>query len=206
LIITSKNFNPDWSEYYKAVAGRPPRQTIITALNHFEAEEPLETRYRFAVDLGCGEGRDTVFLLKHGWYVLAIDDQPKAFEYLLSRPDLEGHYLLETRVARFEETSWPETDLINASNSLPFCSPESFPKLWKQIVHSIRQNGRFAGQFFGERETLAKYTTLTHHTDKQVKKLFQNFKIEYFEETEQDKQTPFGYKHCHMFHVVAQKR
>lgn len=198
------SFNPNWSDYYKFVAGRSPRETLIAALNYFEAEPSLVKR-QFTVDLGCGEGRDTVELLRRGWYVLAIDKQPEAFQHLLSRTDLQATDHLEIRLARFEETNWPEADLINASNSLPFCPPESFPVLWEQIVQSIRPGGRFAGQFFGEREALARYPTLTHHTIKQIETLFHFFEIEYFKEVEHDKQTPFGYKHCHLFHVVARK-
>ncbi|MEJ1932020.1 class I SAM-dependent methyltransferase [Nostoc sp. NIES-2111] len=33
---------------------------------------------RFAVDLGCGDGRDTVELLRRGWRVLGIDGAQEA--------------------------------------------------------------------------------------------------------------------------------
>ncbi|MGQ9869558.1 hypothetical protein [Leptodesmis sp.] len=43
---------------------------------------------RVAVDLGCGDGRDTVELLRRDWQVLAIDGEPQAIARLLERPDI----------------------------------------------------------------------------------------------------------------------
>ena len=60
----------DWTRYYDA-AGVDPRETLLDALARFD--EP-----GFAVDLGCGTGRDTFELLRRGWRVLAIDAQDEA--------------------------------------------------------------------------------------------------------------------------------
>lgn len=95
----SNVFERDWSAYYNAVVGRPPRDTLLAALARFEAEEST-TGLRFAVDLGCGDGRDTVELLRRGWRVLGIDGNKEAIARLLSRPDINSEYL-ETKVARF---------------------------------------------------------------------------------------------------------
>jgi trans-aconitate methyltransferase len=84
---TFKPFERDWLAYYQAVAGRPPRNTLLTALNYFEAEAPVDSP-RVAVDLGCGDGRDTVELLRRGWQVLAIDGEAQAIARLLERPDM----------------------------------------------------------------------------------------------------------------------
>jgi tellurite methyltransferase len=102
--------NPPWNAYYEAVAGRPPRETLIKALAQFDAE-PFLDRSRFAVDLGCGEGRDTAELLARGWQVLAIDGEEKAFEQLRQRL-LQGDRL-QTQTMRFEDLTLPAgVDLI----------------------------------------------------------------------------------------------
>lgn len=202
----SQSFDGNWPNYYQAVAGRPPRDTLLAALERFEAEQLDNKISRFAVDLGCGEGRDTVELLNRGWQVLAIDGHSEGISRLLSRPDLQHRDRLETRLARFQEASWPDADLINASFSLPFCPPELFSAMWDRIVRSLRHGGRFAGQLFGDQDEWATIPTNTHHTRAEAEALFQLFEIERFDEVEQDGETAVGkQKHWHLFHVVARK-
>lgn len=38
----------------------------------------------FAIDLGCGVGRDTIYLLHNGWKVLAIDKEDTK-EFILKK-------------------------------------------------------------------------------------------------------------------------
>lgn len=95
-------------------------------------------------------------------------------------------------------------DLVNASFSLPFCSPEYFGDFWEQIVLSLGNGGRFCGQFFGDRDSWASRTSMNHHTREQVEELLLPFKIEFFEEeyfwgkTALDEE-----KYWHIFHIVA---
>lgn len=183
-----------------------PRNTLLAALERFETEEPGKAG-REAVDLGCGEGRDTVELLRRGWRVLAIDAHPEAFEWMLARSDLQNVELLETKLAKFQDTIWPEADLVNASFALPFCPPEYFTELWDRIVRSLRPSGRFSGQLFGDRDDWAKIPTNTHHTRAQVEKLLESFEIEVFNEEESDGKTALQEpKHWHIFHIVARKK
>src|SRR5690606_17548951 len=100
----------------------------------------------FAIDLGCGEGRDSAELLRRGWRVLAIDGHESAFEFLRRRTDFPraarepGRF--ETRVAPMEDADLPPCDLLNASFSLPFVDPARFDVVWGRIVAAIRPGGR----------------------------------------------------------------
>src|SRR5262249_40433598 len=125
--------------------GRPPRPTLLEALARF----PADPTPRFAVDLGSGDGRDTVELLRRGWRVLAIDAEKRGLDRLVGRPDLAAPGLLETRCVRFEDAAWPPCDLVNSSFALPFCPPDRFAALWDRILRSLRPSGRFSGQLFG---------------------------------------------------------
>lgn len=198
--------NRDWSAYYNAVVGRPPRDTLLAALAHFDSENHAFTS-RFAVDLGCGEGRDTVEILRRGWRVLAIDGEPEAINRLLSRPDINPK-LLEVHLSRFERLILPPAvDLINASFSLPFCPPEYFPNLWTNIVISLRLGGRFCGQLIGNKDTWAIHSSMNHHTRAQVEVLLQPFEIESLEEEDHPGKTAIGEeKYWHIFHIVARKK
>ncbi len=197
----------DWSTYYNAVVGRPPRETLLAALARFDSENATK-KSQFAVDLGCGEGRDTVELLRRGWRVLAIDGEKEALNRLVCRPDMiPGH--LEIRQSRFEELILPEkaVDLVNASFALPFCSPEYFPSLWDKIVSSLRSGGRFCGQLFGDRDSWAIDPSMTNHTRAQVEALLQPFEIEMLEEEDHLGKTAIGEeKHWHIFQIVARKQ
>ncbi|MCJ8278495.1 MAG: class I SAM-dependent methyltransferase [Rivularia sp. ALOHA_DT_140] len=195
-----------WSQYYKAVANRPPRETLLTALSNFELEIPL-VQSKIAVDLGCGEGRDTVELLRRSWKVIAIDGQPEAIERLKNRCDIKTQFL-ETRIARFENIDLPlNVNLINASFSLPFCEPQSFPQLWNQIVSSLIPGGRLSGQLFGDRDSWADNSTMNFHTLSKIQLLLKHFEVELLKEEDHPGKTALGEeKHWHIFHIVARKK
>lgn len=198
MSTSEPNFQPDWEEYYDAIKGRPPRDTLLKALE-------IASTPRIAVDIGCGDGRDTVELLRRKWRVLAVDGEHRGITRLLQRPDLDTAYLT-TQVVRFEELQLPEADLINASFSLPFCPPVAFPALWDRIVTSLRSGGLFCGQLFGDRDSWAVYSSLTHHSRQQVEEMLQPFDIAMLEEEEHPGKTATGGdKYWHLFHIVARK-
>ncbi len=199
------NFETRWNQYYQAVEGRPPRSTLTRALEHHAADaHPLPP---FAVDLGCGDGRDTVELLRQGWRVLAIDGEPEAIARLRQRGDCDRTYL-ETRVQRFEDlTLPPDISLINASFCLPFCPPDAFPHLWEEIVVALTTGGRFCGQLFGNQDSWAAYPHITHHRRDQVDDLLAPFTVEWLEEENHPGRTALGEeKHWHLFNIVARRR
>ena len=196
----------DWSRYYDAAASGPPRETLLLALDRFDAEGPAARR---AVDLGCGEGRDTAEMLRRGWHVLAIDAEAEAVRRLESRADIpaEARRRLTTRVARFEQARWPEAHLVNASFALPFCPPPFFATLWKRRVASLPPGGRFSGQLFGDRDAWAANPELSFQTRAEVEVLLRPFEVERLDEIEEDGTVATGEpKHWHLFHVVARKR
>jgi len=192
-----------WADYYAATANRPPRRTLLDALARFgPAAAP-----RFAVDLGCGDGRDTIELLRRGWSVLAIDAEPAAIAGLEKRQDLPTGARLSCVCQRFEDAAWPEADLVNASFSLPLCPPERFGELWSRIVGSLKPGGRFAGQLYGERDDWAARQGMTHTDRSAAETLLRDLHVELFEEEETDATTPRGKpKHWHIFHIVALRK
>ena len=197
-----KNDPARWLKYYDATAGRPPRPTLIRALAGFS---PSSTQ-RHAVDLGSGDGRDTIELLRQGWSVLAIDAEPRGLERLRARPDLPATASLTCLCARFEAARWDAADLVNSSFALPFCPPERFADLWARISGSLKPGGRFAGQLFGERDQWAGRPGMTCLTRAAAERLLRDLVIEHFEEEETDGSTALGEpKHWHIFHVVARR-
>ncbi|WP_019503782.1 class I SAM-dependent methyltransferase [Pleurocapsa sp. PCC 7319] len=198
--MNSPTLKRDWKAYYDIVADRPPRKTILTALAAFEQPG-------IAVDLGCGAGRDTVEILRQNWAVLAIDREPDAIHRLLARPNLNT-LQLTTQIVGFEEVQLPKSvDLINASFSIPFCSPEVFPTLWNQIFNSLVTGGRFCGHLFGDRDSWGNSELINCFTRSQVETLLKPYEIELLEEEEHPGKTPLGEdRDWHIFHIVARKK
>jgi tellurite methyltransferase len=90
---------------------------------------------------------------------------------------------------------------------LPFLTPDVFDDVWSRIVSSLRVGSRFAGHFFGERDTWATHADRSHHTREQVESLLSTFDIEHLDEREYDGKTAVGVpKHWHIFEVAARKR
>ncbi|MBC7771427.1 MAG: class I SAM-dependent methyltransferase [Pyrinomonadaceae bacterium] len=197
----------DWDGYFKAVLGKPPRDTLLKALEHFDADPPSTPHTtRLAVDLACGEGRDTLELLNRGWRVHAIDMTRSGLDMLNQRVKPEQKHLLQTQLATFAASRWDACDFLNCSYALPFCPPADFDELWQRIVMSIKPGGRFAGQLFGERDTWSRSSHTLGHTRTQVEQLLSVFHVEMLNEEEKDDKTSMGdFKHWHVFHIVAKK-
>lgn len=194
-----------WEDYYEALEGREPHPLFVVALARFDAEITIAAGL-YAIDLGCGDGTETVTLLEAGWNVLAVDSEPAAIGHVRSKVRARFQHLLEVRVASFEDFDLPETDFVYAGYSLPFCKPERFDSLWVRISTCIRPGGRFAGQLFGIRDTWADEPDMTFHSAEQVNHLLEHgFEVERMREIEEDGRAVSGPKHWHIFEIIARK-
>jgi len=193
----------DWPGYFTSVLGKGARETLVAAMDAFAREGFAGG---LGVDIAAGEGRDTLEMLARGWRVLATDGHPDAFKLLWPRVPEDQRSRLTVQEADFAEMQVPLCDLVNASFALPFCRPSDFPVLWARIVAGIRPGGRFAGQFFGDRDTWASLPGRTHHSREEVLGLLEGFTIEILNEEEKDDPPELRHpKHWQIFHVVARK-
>jgi tellurite methyltransferase len=169
----------EWSAYLDETAvSDVPSKPIQFALSLYKKEN-INTGY--AVDLGAGSGKDTLFLLRHHWRVLAIDYSSQAIKTILQRAAAANLPQPETMLSSFQAMQLPhDIDLINANLSLPFIPPEDFFKVWQNVVTHLRVGGRFSGNFFGVQDAYAsnKNNAMTFLTKAQLKQMFQGFKIE----------------------------
>ncbi|HYE01729.1 MAG TPA: class I SAM-dependent methyltransferase [Phycisphaerales bacterium] len=206
----SADYQRDWPAYFDAVAGLPPRDTLYRALELFGAEPAAGPR--LAIDLACGEGRDTRELLSRGWRVLAVDAHADALRRLEAHVPESGRARLRTRLLAMEAVpADPDlalaADLINASFALPFCHEDRFEALWNWIGRTLRPGARFAGQLFGDRDEWAPVNPRRHVTRAQALALLSEYRVEHFDEAEKvGPDAMGGTKHHHVFHIVAQKR
>ena len=210
------DYQRDWPAYFDAVADQPPRDTLLRALAVFQSSPPAlapdSPDPLLALDLACGSGRDTHAILAQAlpWHVVAVDSSAEGIRRLLAAlapaddPRVRTHVLAMEAVPAALATLRPH--LVNASFALPFCTPAGFPALWNWIEHALHPGGRFAGQFFGDRDEWACVRPKSHFTRAQVLTLLSSWTIEHLDEVEKDGSDAMGgTKHHHVFHVVARR-
>lgn len=191
----------NWDEYYQKIQGRAPRQLLLDVLQYYPTGAALH-----AIDLGCGDGTETIVLLSRGWHVLAVDGTEAGLKRLMDKVPQAAQIRLQTQVVKFEEVVLPAADLIHASYSIPFCHPDHFSALWEKIANALNPGGRFAGQFFGVHDSWANEPDMTFHTGEQVRAMLDGLEIEYFHEEDADGEASSGPKHWHVFTVIARKQ
>lgn len=103
--------------------------------------------YGNATDLGCGAGRDTIFLIKNNWNVTAIDRE-NTKEFIESNLTDSEVKKLKFVCQNFENVKLEENDLIVSNYSIPFCSKDGFGVLWSKIVSSIKSGRILCWKFF----------------------------------------------------------
>ena len=195
---------PRWRAYYRWTGARPPRELLLRTLDHIDWEG-RSRRHRKAIDLGFGAGTDTLELLRRGWFVLAIDGQRDAADFLAGRVPARLRTFLTSLIAPMEGLELPPADLIYASYSLPFCSPEKFPALWRNIRRALRPGGHFAGQLFGDRDEWHGQRPMTFYGLREVRSLIRGYKVELLRETVEEGQSFEGPKRWHFYDLILEK-
>ena len=80
-----------------------------------------------ALDIGCGEGADALWLKNHGWDVLGIDFAPTA----VARPRARG---VAAQVATFSDFSHEPFDLVSIHYGGVRATPEEVEKLERLVA------------------------------------------------------------------------
>ena len=199
--MSQQDRSAGWAAYYTQLRDRPPRKTVLAALDAFGAPSDDDS----VLDLGCGDGRDVIEMVRRSWNVIAVDAEPEALRQLAAR-ELPG--TITPIVARLEEVPLPlGVQLVNSSFAMPLCEPERFQELWTRIREELPAGGRFSGQWYGPRDSWMGRPGITFLERNQAMTLLDGLEIEMFEEEEADSVTPRGNpKHWHIFHIVARKR
>ena len=190
--------NRDWIEFYSLTRDNPHWPLLEKAAS-------LLGQTGYALDLGCGAGRDTRYLLSLGWHVTAVDSHPNAIASLAAL----SQERLQAIQSSFEDVPYgnEKYDLISSQFSLPFLPPKHFSGVVSRIKQALKPGGIFTGQFFGihdEWNTIE--NTMTFLTREQVDEQLNGLQVRELTEAERDghtaNRTP---KHWHVFDIIAQK-
>lgn len=176
---------------------------------HKNVEEFIKMKIppKKAIDLGCGAGRDTVFLLKHKWNVIAVDREDtkdRIINKLLPK-EIENFEFIKEDFNELKIDT--KVRLVVANYSIPFVNKEKIINLWNKIDNMIEQDGYFVGNFFGLKDEWKTNKGITVLSENDVLGLFRNFEIIKFIEKEEDSLTGLGkMKQWHTFNIIAKKR
>jgi tellurite methyltransferase len=204
-----------WAKYYEVTVERPAWATVKFAIERFREEDAVAgagagaravpagatpATPRFAVDLGCGAGRDARELLRAGWRVLAVDREPDAETALERAVERELRPHLSIQIEDLATVAIPPCDLVNASLCLPFLAQPAFDAAWNRIVAALPPGARFAAMVFGDHDESASDPTMTCPPPDEIRSRLAGFEIEHWSVEEDDKPTALG--EPHHFHLV----
>ena len=185
----------DWTNYQNKTYGDEACKLIIDFLNKYKVDS--------AIDLGCGSGNETVYMVKNGIKVLAIDRQLNQ-DFILNRLSDSEKQLISFKESSFEDVELPKTKLLTAFFSIPFCNPNNFNELWTKIYNSIEDNGYFVGQLFGDRDAWNVVESINTFSIDKVKEYLKNYNIIKLEEIEYVRES--DNKKWHFYDIIAQKK
>jgi len=194
-----------WARYYGVTVDRPAWATVRFAIERFAAEPASGPR--FAVDLGCGAGRDARELLRAGWRVQAIDREPVAIERLRAATPDELRPALIGTVGDLATIEVPRCDLVNASLSLPFLAPAgTYWATWQRALAALPVGGRIAALLFGDHDESTTDPSMTCPPPAEIRASLDAFDVEHWSEREEDTTTALGEPHhYHLVEVVGRR-
>lgn len=185
----------DWTNYQNETYGDDVCKLLIEFLDNYKIDN--------AIDLGCGSGNETVYMIKNGIKVLAIDRQLNQ-DFILNRLSDSEKRLISFKKSSFEDVELPKTKLLTAFFSIPFCNPNNFDELWTKIYNSIEDNGYFVGQLFGDRDTWNVVESINTFSIDKVNEYLKNYNIIKLEEIEYVRES--DNKKWHFYDIMAQKK
>ncbi len=185
----------DWTNYQNETYGDNVCKLLIEFLDNYKIDN--------AIDLGCGSGNETVYMIKNGIKVLAIDRQLNQ-DFILNRLSDNEKKMISFKESSFEDVELPKTKLLTAFFSIPFCNPNNFDELWTKIYNSIEDNGYFVGQLFGDRDAWNVVESINTFSIDKVKEYLKNYNIIKLEEIEYVREN--DNKKWHFYDIIAQKK
>ena len=185
----------DWTNYQNETYGDNVCKLLIEFLDNYKIDN--------AIDLGCGSGNETVYMIKNGIKVLAIDRQLNQ-DFILNRLSDNEKKMISFKESSFEDVELPNTKLLTAFFSIPFCNPNNFDELWTKIYNSIEDNGYFVGQLFGDRDAWNVVESINTFSIDKVKEYLKNYNIIKLEEIEYVRKS--DNKKWHFYDIIAQKK
>lgn len=102
----------DWSNYQNNTLNDEIDNLLLEFLNKYKNVKTI-------VDLGCGAGNESVYLIKHGYNVISIDRQLNK-SFILDRLEKGEKKNVKFLESDFKYVIIPNSDCVMAIFSIPF--------------------------------------------------------------------------------------
>ena len=192
----------NWAAYYRSTIGREPRPLFAKGIAAVEAVGVAPGQ---AIEIGFGDGRETLALLEAGWRVLAIDPAPAAADVLQSQVSAHLAGRLEIKSVPAEDADLVPFDLLYAGYSLPFLGADAFDRFWNNARDRLRPGGILVVNFFGPRDSWAGREGMRFIDIGAVRGNVNGLELLALDEEDQDGDSFLGPKHWHVFDVIARR-
>jgi SAM-dependent methyltransferase len=193
---------PDWPAYYRHSSGREPRPLFVKGMS-LAAEAGIGTGQ--AIEIGFGDGTESLALLRAGWRVLAVDPTPQAAEYLLEQAPPHAVDRLEIQTAPAQAVELPPFDLLYAGYALSFLETNEFRRFWTGVRAALRPGGIVIVNVFGVHDTWAGDPFMTFLERDAVERMAAGLEVLALDEEDVDGDSFVGPKHWHVFDLVARR-
>lgn len=188
--------NPE--KYYEATMNNKPSALIR---KFFKNNYNQKLQGNVAIDLGCGTGNDTAFLLDKGFKVTAIDYEEQVKDFIKNKNLNQEN--LKIIIEDFSKIEISNNDLLLANFSLFFVK-ENFDEFIEKLLDSINSKGFFVGNFLGKEDDWNQTRTIVEKD--RLLEYFKNFEMQYFSEEKYYKDTANRKsKFWHVYTIIAQK-
>jgi len=192
----------DWLGYYSSTKNQPPRHLLTKALDLF-----FKNKTGIALDLGAGAGRDTIYLLKQGWSVWAVDREETAIKTILRETPLNLQEKLTCYNTDFLDMELDfRFDLCSAQLSLMFLPPSQIQSVIDKIYTKVKVNGVFVASFLGYQDDLVKNKNIPGSDLEKLRQYFSKFQvIELEEEIKNSQNSLSAHNQSHFLKIIARK-
>ncbi|MDA8928117.1 class I SAM-dependent methyltransferase [Gammaproteobacteria bacterium] len=146
--MTSVN---NWNSYYEAKRDflKYPDENLIRFINKEIAN--VNANDLHILDLGCGTGRNTVFLSDSGLHAFGVECSESAIEIAKS---LSADRCISYGVCDFEELCFDDNyfDFVVDIQSLQHNSSLKIKKIIEQILRVLKENGKYFGMLVSDND------------------------------------------------------